>query len=124
MVLTRKIQITCKNKEDFPFLQEMLKQCRLMANKAMTNFYVCWQDMMDNTPKEKHEKKNTKYFKEKYGCSFQNVGYRYLRQQFPGKSLSYFWRDVSKMAHDDFRADRKNGLLKGQRSLRNYRYGH
>jgi IS605 OrfB family transposase len=122
MVLTRKIQITCKNKEDFKFLQEMLKQCRLMANKAMTNFYVCWQEMMDNTPEEKPKKKPNDYFKEKYRCSFQNIGYRYLRQRFP-ESPSHISRDVSKIAYDDFRTDMKKGLLNGERSLRNYRNG-
>ena len=101
------------------FLQELLKKCRLMANKAMTNFWVCQQDMMDNKPEDK---KIRDYYKEKFGCSFQNTGYRYLRKRFSG-TPSYLCRDVSKMAYDDFKADLKNGLLKGQRSLRNYRNG-
>lgn len=119
MIITRKIEIDCKNKVDSPVLQDMLKECRLMANKAMTHFYVCWQDMLDTKPEKQ---KIGDYFKEKYSCAFQTTGYRYLKQSFPD-APSYLWRDISTGTYQDFRADIKNGLLKGERSLRTYRNG-
>lgn len=119
MIITRKIQIACRDKEHYTPLQAMLKECRLMANKVMTHYYVCWQDMLDH---KKEDQAQNDYFREKLQGSFQNSGYRYLRQRFPS-SGSYFCRDIGKMAYDDFRADLKNGLLSGKRSLRIYRNG-
>lgn len=120
MIITRKIEIACRNKDQYPLLQDYLKQCRLMANKAMTNYYILWQEMLETKPKNQTQKD---YFRKKHGCSFQNTGYRYLGRCFGGMP-SYLRRDVANRVYQDFRADLKNGLLKGERSLRNYRTGH
>ena len=119
MIVTRKIQIKCVDKEHYRILEDMLRTCRLMANKSQTLFYVYWQDMMDNKPEEQ---KINEYFKKKYHSSLQNAVYRELRRRFQG-TLSYFPRDVADFCYKDFRADLKNGLLKGEKSLRNYRNG-
>lgn len=119
MIVTRKIEIACRNKEDYPKIQEWLKQCRLMANKVMTHYYTAWQDMLDH---KAPEQKQNDYWQQKYGCSFKNSGYRYLREKFRDLP-SYFARDIGTKVYQDFQADLKNGLLKGERSLRTYRNG-
>lgn len=119
MIITRKIQIACLNKEHYKIIEEILRTCRLMANKAQTMLYVYYQDMMDNKPKEQ---KAGDYFKEKFGCAFQTAIYRDLRKRFP-EMLSYFARDVADVCYKEFQADLKNGLLKGEKSLRTYRNG-
>ena len=90
-----------------------------MANKVMTHYYVCWHDMLDNKPKDQ---KTADYFKTKYGCTFRSIGYRYLSKNFP-ESASYLRRDIATGVDKDFQADLKNGLLRGERSLRAYRRG-
>jgi IS605 OrfB family transposase len=121
MILTRKIEIACRKKEDYAALQTWLKQCRLMANKVMTHYYTAYQEMLDKKPAGMKE---STYFQNKFGCSFRNSGYRYLRERFREQELpSYFSRDIGTKVFQDFQADKKNGLLKGERSLRTYRNG-
>ncbi|MDH4203673.1 MAG: transposase [Phycisphaerae bacterium] len=119
MIVTRKIQIACLDKEHYKTLEEMLRTCRLIANKAQTLFYVYWQEIMDQNVKSKDV---TAYFKEKYGYSYQQTIYHNLRKQFPDFP-SRLTDDVISQGNKTFKADLKNGLLKGERSLRTYRNG-
>jgi len=119
MIITRKIQIALIDKTHYQILEEMLRVCRLMANKSQTLFYIYWQDMQDSKPEEQ---KINEYFRKKYSSSLQNAVYRRLRKRFPD-ILSYFPRDVADFCYKDFKADLKKGLMKGKKSLRNYRNG-
>lgn len=119
MIITRKIQIACIDKEHYKILEEMLRTCRLIANKAQTYLYVYWQEVMDNELKGKDI---DAYFKKHHKYSYKQTIYHLLRKQFPDFP-SRLTDDVLNEGNKTFRADLKNGLWGGKRSLRNYRSG-
>jgi len=119
MIVTRKIQIWPVNKEHYKILEDYLRTCRLIANKSQSLFYVYWQEVMANNLKGK---KVEEYFKAKYQHSFKQTVYHILRPQhldIPSRITD----DTLNIAYKDFKNDLKNGLLKGERSLRTYNNG-
>lgn len=119
MIITRKIQVACVSKEHYQKIEDILRNCRLIANKVQTNLYIYWQEVMGN---ELKGKEINSYFKKKYGYSFKQTIYHILRKEFP-EIPSRVIDDVLSEGYKTFRADLKNGLLKGERSLRVYRNG-
>ncbi len=119
MIVTRKIQIWPLDKTHYTILEDYLRNCRLIANKSQSMFYVYWQEIMAN---ELKGKKINEYFKEKYKYSFTQTVYHILRPQHPDIP-SRITDDTLNLAYADFRNDLKNGLLKGERSLRTYNNG-
>ncbi|OQA00496.1 MAG: putative transposase DNA-binding domain protein [Planctomycetes bacterium ADurb.Bin401] len=119
MIVTRKIQIRPINKEHYKILEDYLRTCRLIANKSQTLFYVYWQEIMANNLKGKNI---DAYFKERYQHSFKQTIYHILRPkhlEIPSRITD----DTLNIAYKDFCNDLKNGLLKGERSLRTYNNG-
>jgi IS605 OrfB family transposase len=119
MIITRKIQVWPIDTEHYKILENYLRTARLIANKAQTLFYVYWQEIMNNDLKGKRV---DEYFREKYHYSFKQTVYHGLRQQHPD-TPSRITDDILNLGYADFRNDLKNGLLKGERSLRSYKNG-
>lgn len=131
MILTRKIQIFCEDKEFYRNLSYINSFLYKVANETMAEYILnefiqryTANDTIIKDPETKlseAKKKAAESLKQIYQTSPQNIGYRYIADKCPEIS-SYIRGALSSNVWANFREDRKK-VDSGERNYRAYKKG-